>query len=121
LEKSWGVRLPAALRELLLFRGKYSGMNFFQNEYHLDILPELWTLIRNELKQKNLGFAYDANIFPFAFFDQYGQFWFFKLDECDDPPVYTYIMYSEHPHVTRQNEKLTDCIKDQDWYKMRIS
>jgi hypothetical protein len=117
-EYLWQIKLPLAYKEFLLICGKNLGNSFLMTNFSIDEYPNMWQIIREELIITKSSFSLTKDIFVFAEFLEHGKFWFFRLSEGDDPPVYSYIESDLQPKI--EYEKFTDCIKNQSWYKNRI-
>ncbi|SFD54530.1 SMI1 / KNR4 family (SUKH-1) [Chitinophaga sp. CF118] len=117
IEKSWNVKLPLCYRELFLIFGKYGafafdlGNTFQYEEFH-------------EMQQEAIMIAEDYDLdfmnkekdnFVFSCFGLHGKFWFFKLDEGDDPPVYEF--KSGNDKYIKIKDHFSDYVKSLDIYR----
>jgi hypothetical protein len=117
-EEIMNVKFPLAYKEFLLICGKYRGSSFFTSNYYIDNYPKMWKLIKEELHLSKSPFKFSDSLYPFAEFLEYGKFWYFKLDEGDNPPVYSYI--ENHLFPQKEYATFTDCVKDQHWFKNNL-
>ncbi len=53
----------------------------------------------------------DENIFVFSYYGPNTVFWFFRLNEGDDPPVYAY--GDDADGLEKMNDRLSDYIESQ--------
>jgi hypothetical protein len=112
-EKKWSIKFPLAYKELLLICGKLRGSNFFRSNYYIDTYPELWSSVKEIIKENNSSFHFSKEIYIFSEFLEHGKFWFFRLDEGDNPPIYSYTFDLEI--LKKEYDSLTDCILAQQW------
>ncbi|WPQ66409.1 SMI1/KNR4 family protein [Chitinophaga sancti] len=91
LETGFGAPFPEAFRELIRIVGPSAAFNivaFSDGSY--DGMQALHDMARENAEEDGTDFMKDKNQFPFSGSGVTGQFWFFRLDEGDDPPVYQY-------------------------------
>lgn len=91
IEKTLGVTFPRSYREVYLILGKQRGFRFIDdNSYTFPQYDEMRKGAEEIISQCEIDFVLGENMFITGCFMENGIFYFFKLDEGDDPPVYRY-------------------------------
>lgn len=88
-EKEIGAYFPQAYKEYLYLAGKFMGgldSQLMPDRYSLDELTEDYPILQRHLKKINVPI--DRPMWAFTEMEGYTQFWFFYLDEGDNPPVW---------------------------------
>jgi len=115
IEHALGIALPACFRELFLRMGWFAFRFNGMSDYSSSRYKEMQRDAREIAADMNSPLATDGNFFVFALHGPHSLFWFFRLDEGDDPPVYRF------NEVTGAPEKLEDhlslYIREQGWYQ----
>ncbi len=117
-EKNWNIVFPTSYKEFVLKCGKYLSNCFLQTSYLIDEYPKMWKIITKELEYSNSPFRLQPNMFVFAESLEQGLFWYFLLNEGDNPPVYSYTECDAVPQ--KKFDSFVDCIKNLHWYKNEI-
>lgn len=111
LELYFNVRLPLAFVEYLQTMGKYSGKVNEGTDCFYDDLFQLkeWAFLL--LKENKVGISLPNDAFVFSMHQGY-QFYFFRLSEGEDPPVYSYDENQEtFNEFTRDYESFSSYLK----------
>jgi hypothetical protein len=114
IEEKWGVKFPRSYREIYLILGESYGFGLIdddgdQFEDYEEIKACAEKLVASCTKP---DFVIDENMFVFGCFITNMIFYFFKLDEGDDPPVYRW-----EGECTLAAESLSLFIRNQIWYR----
>jgi hypothetical protein len=114
IEEKWGVKFPRSYREIYLILGESYGFGLIdddgdQFEDYEDIKTSAEEIIASSTKS---DFVIDENMFVFGCFITNMIFYFFKLDEGDDPPVYRWC-----GETTLAAESFSLFVRNQFWYK----
>ncbi len=101
VEKQFGVKLPAAYKEYLLWMGRAANRFFIGINCFYEDLEDNRSTAVEILKRDNLWNEFTQDAFFFSMYDQF-QFHFFKLSEGDDPRVFHYMENIKEPgHVNK--------------------
>jgi len=114
IEEQWGVKLPLAYRELYQIKG-YGGFAFFEgNDYRFNEYEQMRIDAAEIAEPESKVLVEDPNTLVFGLYGPFSRFWFFKLDEGDDPPVYE---FDESRTWHKIADSFSDFIRAQDWYQ----
>jgi hypothetical protein len=118
IEEKWGVKFPRSYREIYLILGESYGFNLIDDDGNqFENYEEIKTSAEELLASCKIktDFVLDENMFVFGCFISNMIFYFFKLDEGDDPPVYRYQAGDKEYKLAA--ESLSLFIQKQSWYK----
>lgn len=92
IEKKLGVEFPRSYREVYLILGKHRGFGVIDdNSYNFPQYEEMRKGAEELISLCEIDFVLDENMFVVGCFMENAMFYFFKLDEGDNPPVYRYV------------------------------
>ncbi|HEY8898555.1 MAG TPA: SMI1/KNR4 family protein [Niastella sp.] len=91
IEEKLGVKFPQSIREVYLILGKYYGFSFVDdNTYKFPDYKGMRDGVEEILSEYENGVVLNDNMFIVGCFMENGIFYFIKLDEGSNPPVYMY-------------------------------
>lgn len=112
VEARLGSKFPQAYREFLYLAGEYSGGI---SPYLMPGAESLNELAEDEDLKGFLDYvATSTNIkierpfWPFSEYDGYLQYWFFYLDDGDNPPVYGLAFRGDDPYTSSYIYPITE-------------
>lgn len=116
LEAKWGVQFPVVYREVFMILGKHYAFEIGgENSYSY---PDFGGM-RNEAKEivavAGVDIQVGRNDFVFCCTEDIEAFWFFKLNEGDNPPVYFFQNGNED--YTMVASSFSAFVKMQSWYQ----
>ncbi|SDH20950.1 SMI1/KNR4 family protein [Chitinophaga filiformis] len=115
IEGKLGVKFPRSYREVYLILGKHRGFRFIDdNSYKFPQYEEMRAGAEEIMSQCDIDFVLDKNMFIVGCFMENGIFYFFKLNEGDDPPVYRYEEGDREYKLTA--ESCSSFIQQRNWY-----
>lgn len=112
IEKQWNISLPLVFREFFKIIGKYGIFFIGSNEFQTHQYFEMRAFAKSEVEMAGNPIMFNDNIFVFSAFPPHRRFWFVKLDEGENPPVY----YFEDEAV-KEYDSVVECIKSMGWYQ----
>lgn len=116
LEAKLGIKFPACYRELYVMMGMSRAFRIGpENSFLFPNYDGMNATARSIAKSTGVNVDIGGNDFVFCCFNETGFFWFFKLDEGDDPPVYQYEEYDED--YIKAGNSLSGFIREMEWYR----
>jgi hypothetical protein len=116
LEAKLGTKFPACYRELYLRLGSYDAFKIGpENSFTFPDYKGMNAAAKRIAANWKLELDVDDNLFVFCCFEENDLFWFFKLDEGDNPPIYMYEGGEEQ--YIKVADNLPELIKRMDWYR----
>ena len=92
IEEKLKVKFPRSYREVYLILGKQRGFRFIDdNSYKFPQYEEMRAGAEEIISSCETDFSLEENMFIVGCFMENGMFYFFKLDEGDNPPIYRYV------------------------------
>ena len=104
-------RLPAAYLEFMRYAG--NGLFWVGSDCDFQTVPELREWAKELLAENSFPLPLPDDAFPFRMHQGY-MFWFFRLSEGDDPPVYFYTEERELTDFIRVSDSFTGFIMKHD-------
>ena len=98
LETSLQIKLPEAYREYLLTMGKYSGKINEGTDCFYDDLIRIQAWPKELLKENSIQDELPSDAFIFSMHQGY-EFWYFRISEGDNPPVYGFHEGEDDPQL----------------------
>lgn len=116
LEAKLGIKFPACYRELCIIMGMSRAFRIGpENNYSFPEYENMNAAAKKIADATGLNVDIGGNDFVFCCFAETGFFWFFKLNEGDDPPVYQYEEYDDD--YEKVGNTLSEFILNMDWYQ----
>lgn len=107
LEQQFGVSLPKAYQEFLLWMGHGAGQFLRGSDSFFKHLPDLQEWAVELLQENNFPEFLPKDAFVFLMHQGY-QFSFFRLSEGDDPPTYFYAEGTNQTSFIKSHERFSD-------------
>jgi len=115
IEKKWGVKFPRSYREIYLILGEAYGFKLIDDDGDdFEDYEQIRGSAEKIVASWKTDFVLNDNMFVFGCFITNGIFYFFKLDEGDDPPVYRF--QEGNNEYTLASESFSLFIRNQIWY-----
>jgi hypothetical protein len=91
IETGLGIKFPRSYREVYLILGKWYGFGVIDdNGYRFPDYKGMRDGAEEIISSDGIDWQLNENNFVFGVFAENGVFYFFNLDEGEDPPVYVY-------------------------------
>jgi hypothetical protein len=91
IEGKLGVKFPRSYREVYFILGEEYGFSLIEeNSFQFPQYEEMRQGAEEIISSGEVNFVLDKNMFIVGCFMEIGIFYFFKLDEGDDPPIYQF-------------------------------
>lgn len=120
LEAKLGVKFPACYRELYIIMGMRGAFRIGpENNFSYPDYDGMNAAAKRIAAIGDLKLDIGGNAFVFCCFAETDFFWFFKLDEGDNPPIYQY--EGGDDDYIKVAEDLPSFIQDMDWYQGYLS
>ncbi|MBI3220949.1 MAG: SMI1/KNR4 family protein [Bacteroidetes bacterium] len=98
LEDTLQIKLPEAYREYLSVMGKYSGKINEGTDCFYDDLIRIQAWPKELLKENSVLDELPSDAFVFSMHQGY-EFWYFRISEGNNPPVYGYHEGDDDPQL----------------------
>jgi hypothetical protein len=120
LEAKLGIKFPACYRELYIILGMNRAFTIGpENNYSYPDYEGMNTAAKGIANSIGLDLDIGGNVFVFCCFAETDFFWFFKLDEGDNPPIYQY--EGGDDDYVKVADNLPEFIQNMDWYRGFLS
>jgi len=120
IEEELGIKFPLAYRELYLITGAPFAFAFHPHtDFIFDQYKAMLDCAKAITAEDGSVLMDDPQVFVFALFKPYSFFWYFRLDEGDDPPVYQYGDDTEEQ--AKIAGSFSSYIKTMPWYQRYLN
>jgi len=116
IEEQLGVKFPRSYREIYLILGEQEAFSLIdESSFEFPEYEKMRKGVEKIILNSAPDFTLDKNMFIVGCLIQNGIFYFFKLDEGDDPPIYRYQEGDKKYKMAA--ESCSSFIQQQSWYK----